>query len=180
MPVTTGSRTPIRKAFTIGRDIRGHVLVTVQTAAGPQTLIGGYRETREALTQALCALTPNIADRDEMRARMWRHLVEATRKTLDPQAAANDELTVDAIVEGITAFTYRCDEYENGWFPTDITVDSTAFGVDVNLDLEPVVRDDTSFKDEADDPDLYDDLLEIAGESIFTRGWILVIERPTI
>ncbi|MDN5760630.1 MAG: hypothetical protein L0H59_19260 [Tomitella sp.] len=178
MPETNATETPIRDAFTIGRDTQGRVAITVHTPAGPQTLIGGYREARDALTKVLCSLIPDAADLDAMRARAWETLTEAARKTFDPQMAADYELTVDAVVDGITAFTYRCNEYENGWFPTDITVDCPVFGADMSLDEAGCVRDDASFTDEADDPDLYGDLLDITRESVFTRDWWLTIERP--
>ena len=143
----------------------------------PVAVTGTYKQMQEALDAAAASVRPTETDRQAIATQLWDRLTAHIRDNAAPQCLLDDELTIDEVLDGIEAFEFGADEWENGYFPSGATALGTVgdrHGADLEIrqylkdageDLEEIVSEHC------------DDLILLSGDAVGQR-WSYLLDRP--
>lgn len=106
-------------------------------------LRGGYWALQEKLLHALAALTPTKEELAEAAEKVWDAMLAAIRDAWDADDREEDDL------DEIVAVEFGSDEWDNGWFPSGLTVwGRTGAQLDHLYDDEVPALADSEFSEE--------------------------------
>lgn len=138
---------------------------------------GTYQQLQDALDAAAGSLRPTDADRQAIATQLWDELTDHLREHADRQRLYEDEQTIDEFLDGIEAFEFGSNEWDNGYFPSGAIAlgkIGDSHGVDLGIDLylkdggdglEGIVSEHTA------------DLIFLSGDEV-GRRWSYRLDRP--